>query len=252
MIVQLTDPHLGAPWSQSSVQALTAAVASVRSILPKVPDAVIVTGDIAEPPTETAYQKARAALDELGAPVYVQPGNDDDRDALRRHFDFPGTHGKLLNYVAELGPIRMVALDTKRQGSAGGQLDQATLKWLEATLAAERTTPTLLAMHHPPLLTGLPSLDSISIPECECLALGEPLSSHQQVQLIAAGHVHRTVIGRLGATPVLAIPSTDLQIALDFEDPDLHFLTDPPCFAVHIQIDRTIVSHVHAIPGRAP
>ena len=47
LIVQLSDPHIGAEWAgDDSVPRLAAAVESVRGI--KQPDAVLVTGDLAD------------------------------------------------------------------------------------------------------------------------------------------------------------------------------------------------------------
>lgn len=247
-IVQLTDPHIGAPWSEHALEALIAAVACVRSTLgDRPPDATVVTGDIANTPTDAEYEQARAALEPLGAPVYVLPGNHDERDGLRRHFDFPDTDGEFINYIADLGPVRLIALDTKRDGSASGQLDPLRLDWLERALGEDGATPTLLAMHHPPLVTGVPAMDSIAIPLPERAAFADAISEHDQIQLIVAGHVHRTIVGALAGTPVVAIPSTGIQLKLDFDEPEIQFVSEPPCFAVHALIDGRLVSHIQPV-----
>lgn len=250
-IVQLTDPHLGAPWSEDPASALAAAVASVDERLDGAPDAVIVTGDIASTPTDAEYEQARGLLEGLGAPLYVLAGNHDERDGLRRSFDLSGAEDEFVNYAVSLGPVRLVGLDTKREGSAGGQLDTDRISWLDRALAEDRETPTLLAMHHPPIRTGIPAMDLIGIPGPERAELAEVVGRHRQVQLIAAGHVHRTIVGQLGQTPVVAIPSTDVQLALDFAAAELHFVPEPPCFAVHVLADERIVSHVQPIAGTA-
>jgi hypothetical protein len=107
-------------------------------------------------------------------------------------------------------------------------------------------------MHHPPLLTGIPAMDSIGIAEDERRALAEIVARHGQIQLIAAGHVHRTIIGELSGTPVLAIPSTDAQLALDFEAQDLRFVNEPPCFAIHVLLDGRLVSHIQPVHSAGP
>jgi 3',5'-cyclic AMP phosphodiesterase CpdA len=222
-------------------------VAAIRRLLPGAPDAVLVSGDIAHAGADTEYALARAELDRLGAPLYVIPGNHDDRTALRQHFDVPASDLATLNYAADIGPLRLVALDTQRPGSASGQLDESRLAWLDGALAEARSTPTLLAMHHPPLVTGIPAMDMIGIPADERLALTEIVTRHPQIQTIAAGHVHRTVIGRLGAATVLAIPSTSLQLALDLEADEIQLVREPPCFALHLLLDGGIVSHVQPV-----
>src|SRR3954454_23015231 len=52
LIVQLSDPHIGADWADGDpVAALAAAVESVRALRPQ-PDAVLVTGDLADHATD--------------------------------------------------------------------------------------------------------------------------------------------------------------------------------------------------------
>ncbi len=170
-------------------------------------------------------------------------------DALRRHFEFPTNDGDRLNYAVRLGPVRLIALDTKCPGRDGGQLGSEQLTWLDRVLSEDAATPTLVAMHHPPLVTGIPAMDAIGIAAGERVALGEILSRHPQVQVIAAGHVHRTIVGRLGATTVLAMPSTDIQLALDFQGDQLRFAREPPCFAVHVLVGDQLVSHLQPIDG---
>lgn len=248
-VVQLTDPHIGAPWSDDPAAALAAAVAAVPEVLGGPPDAVVVTGDIANDGADADYAEARRRLDRLAAPIYALPGNHDDRQALRRHFEIPadGADPGSLSYAVDLGPVRLVALDTQQPGEDGGQLDHARLEWLARTLDADRTSPTLLAMHHPPIATGVPAMDGAGIPAAERHALGEILVLHRQVHVIGAGHVHRTIVGHVGGTPVVAIPSCDMQLALDFRSPAFHMVHEPPCFAVHLLVDGRIVSHVQPI-----
>ncbi|MGO9899340.1 MAG: metallophosphoesterase, partial [Solirubrobacteraceae bacterium] len=73
-------------------------------------------------------------LAELEAPVYVLPGNHDDRELLRSQFDLAGSGGAPVHYSVELGPLRLVVLDTTRPGEVHGELDCVRLEWLDAEL----------------------------------------------------------------------------------------------------------------------
>jgi 3',5'-cyclic AMP phosphodiesterase CpdA len=164
---------------------------------------------------------------------------------VRRAFGSPPrADDASFSYAVALGPIRLVALDTTRDGEASGQLDAGRLAWLARTLSEDSRTPTLLAMHHPPILTGVPAMDELGFPDAERDALAELLARHPQVQTIACGHVHRTVVGAIAGVPVLAIPSSDVQLALDFQAPELRFVPEPPCFAVHTLAGGRLVSHI--------
>ncbi len=247
VIAQLTDPHIGATWSEDPVAALTVAIATAGRVVGRPPDAVVVSGDIANTPAESEYATGRRLLDAARAPVYVVPGNHDDREGLRRHFGVDEIAGGHVAYAAELGPVRLVALDTKRPDSDAGWLSEPQLAWLAATLAEDPLTPTLIVMHHPPIVTGIPAMDAIGIPAAERTALREIVARHPQVHVIAAGHVHRAIVAALGGVTVLALPSTDAQLALDFESGELRFVREPPCLALHVLADGRLVSHIQPV-----
>lgn len=247
VVAQLTDPHIGAAWSEDPAGALRAAIATAVRVLGRSPDAVVVSGDIANTPADSEYATARRLLDAGGAPVYVVPGNHDDREGLKRHFGLREIEGGHLAYAVGLGPLRLIALDTKRSDSDGGQLARAQLAWLDRVLAEDSVTPTLVVMHHPPIVTGILAMDAIGIPVAERAALAEIVARHPQIHVIAAGHVHRAIVGALGGVPVLAVPSTDAQLALDLEAEEMRFVSEPPCLALHVLADGRIVSHLQPI-----
>jgi Icc protein len=245
-IAQLTDLHFGGPWGDADAALLTA-LAAITRVLGRPADAVLITGDIAHTPAEDEYERARTLLGESAGPLHVLPGNHDDRDALRRHFELPGAAPDHLSYAAALGPMRLVALDTLRPGASGGELDAARLAWLEETLGAERATPTLLAMHHPPIDIGQFGMDALGIPEPERRALGAIVARHPQVHRIVSGHVHSGVVGDLQGTSVLAVPSTDAQLILDLDKDSTRFQPATPSFALHLLVGGRIVSHLQPI-----
>ena len=247
LLVQLSDPHVGADWGAGDpVLKLAAAVESARDLVPH-PDAVLVSGDLAEHASDAEYEQARELLAPLDAPLHVLPGNHDDRLALRRHFDLPGEDGEPVQYKVDLGPLRLVVLDSTRPGEDRGELDADRLAWLAATLAAAPDAPTLLALHHPPLAIGIPAFDDFALPAAERRALGEVVEAHPQVRAILAGHVHRAVSAELGGRTVLAAPSTYVQARLEFGAEEIPLFDEPPGFAVHALLDGELVSHVQPV-----
>jgi 3',5'-cyclic-AMP phosphodiesterase len=248
LLVQLSDPHVGADWGDGdSVAMLAAAVESVRA-LESNPDAVLISGDLADHAVDVEYEQVRELLAPVEAPLYVLPGNHDDRLALRRHFGVPGADGQPVQYAADLGPLRLVVLDSTRAGEDRGELDAGRLAWLEATLAAAPGTPTLLALHHPPLVTGIPGFDRVGLPPADRRALGKVIEVHPQVRRIVAGHMHRTISAELGGRNVLAVPSTYVQARLEFGAEEIRLSAEPSGFAVHALLDGELVSHVQPVP----
>lgn len=110
----------------------------------------------------------------------------------------------------------LVALDTTRPGEDAGMLDTELLDWLDAELAAVPQVPTVLAMHHPPLVTGVPAWDGICLSASDRRALREVLERHHQVRRLVAGHLHCTIIGEFAGRVVLTVPSTYVQARHEF------------------------------------
>jgi 3',5'-cyclic-AMP phosphodiesterase len=247
LLVQLSDPHIGATWADGdSVAGLRAAVESVRH-LPDVLDAVLMSGDLADNAADGEYELVRELLAQLGVPVYVLPGNHDHRDTLRRHFDLPGAVGTPVQYAVNLGPLRLVVLDSTRPGEVRGELDADRLNWLDAELARAPDQPTLLALHHPPVSTGIAAWDEIGVPAADRRALGDVLQRHPHVRRIVAGHVHRTMAAELAGRVVLTVPSTYTQTRLSFNSHEIETAAEPPGFAVHALLDGELASHVQPV-----
>jgi 3',5'-cyclic-AMP phosphodiesterase len=244
LLVQLSDPHIGARWAGvDPVARLAAAIEAVRALHPG-PDAVLISGDLAENAADAEYEQLKGLLAPLDVPLYVLPGNPDDRAALQRNFDVPDPDSELVQYTADLGPLRLVVLDTTRPGDEVGALDAARLAWLDTALGDAPGTATVLAMHHPPIATGIPAMDSIGLPVADRRAFAEVIARHPQVRRIVAGHVHRTVTGIVGGCPVLIAPSTYVQLELDFESGEIGLTDEPAGFALHALVDGELVSHV--------
>jgi 3',5'-cyclic-AMP phosphodiesterase len=244
LLAQLSDPHIGGEWGgPDPVAGLAAAVEAVRR-LPQPPHAVLLTGDVADNAADAEYRRAVELLSPLAVPLYPVPGNHDDREGLRRRFGLGGAPGEPVHYAADLGPLRLIALDTLVPGQDGGALGGGQLAWLEAELAASPGAPTLLAMHHPPFVTGVPVFDEIGLAEADRLALAAVVERHPQVRRIVAGHVHQPIAGSVAGRPALTVPSTYVQFGLDLESRDLRKLPGPAGFAVHTVNDGEVVSHV--------
>jgi 3',5'-cyclic-AMP phosphodiesterase len=247
-LVQLSDPHIGATWADTDPEArLAAAVESVRRLRDHPPDAVLVSGDLTDNATDAAYERARELLAGLDAPTYVLPGNHDDRDGVRRHFDLPGEIGTPVQYAVDLGPLRLVVIDTTRPGEDYGELDAQQLAWLDAELACAPDQITVLAMHHPPLSTASPAWDKVGLRAADRRALAEVVQRHPQVRRMVAGHMHRTITAELGGRTVLAVPSTFVQAQVNFSTDKIGFVVEPCGYAVHALLDGELASHVQTV-----
>jgi 3',5'-cyclic AMP phosphodiesterase CpdA len=246
VLAQLSDPHIGADWAGGDpTAAFAAAIETVRA-MPVRPDAVLLSGDLCEHATDPEYEEVRDLVGLLGLPVHVLAGNHDDRAALRRHFDLPGTPGEPVQYSVDLGPIRLAVVDTTIPGEIPGALDAERLGWLDAELAASPAVPTVVAMHHPAHTTGIAAWDDFGLAHAAQKEFAEVVARHPQVRRIVAGHFHRTVTADVAGRPAVIVPSTYAQLRLAF-DGSAEFVHEPPGFALHAMVNGDLVSYVQPV-----
>jgi 3',5'-cyclic-AMP phosphodiesterase len=252
LLAQLTDLHVNDD-DPVPERRLADAVRDVAALAPA-PDAVLVTGDLVEHGSAGEYERVRALLSPLTMALHVIGGNHDERGGLRAAFGPTGAAGggdDDYRYATRCGPLRLVACDTTDPGRVEGRLGAERLAWLDARLAEDRDTPTIVAMHHPPLLTGIAAWDAIGLPDADRAAVGEVVAGHPHVRRILSGHVHRAALGSVGGCPVFTCPSTWVQGLLDFGHPDvLAIAPEPPAFALHVVVAGELTSHVQPITGK--
>jgi 3',5'-cyclic AMP phosphodiesterase CpdA len=252
LLCQITDLHIKPErrLAYGVVDTATMLERCVDSILrlKQRPDAVIATGDLADLGRPDEYGLLREILAPLPMPLYLLPGNHDDRDALRAAFaDHPYLRQSdgFVQYCIEDHELRIVALDTLVPGEGHGELCDERLAWLDRTLAGS-ARPTVVALHHPPFATGIGHMDRIALANADGLA--RIVRRHPHVERVIAGHLHRAIACRFGGTVASVCPSPAHQVALDLsvEAPD-HFTLEPPAFQLHVQTVDGLVTHTASI-----
>jgi len=248
LIVQLSDLHVGGnEGGLDPVPRLEAVIEAVRS-LPNRPDAALISGDLTDDGTAEGYRVAREMLARLELPLHVIPGNHDDRGRLREAFELSGIGDEPINYSAWVRDLRLVAFDSIVPGQDPGDFPPEQLRWLDEGLAAEPEAPTLLALHHPPLSTGIAEWDAINLSARQREALAEVVGRHPQLLGIVGGHLHRVAASALAGRPVLAAPSTYWQVRPDFEEGDEYGILDTPGFAIHALRAGELYSQAESVP----
>lgn len=248
LLLQISDIHIGATWKGTDPdESLLRAVEAILA-LPDRADALLVSGDLTQNGAPEEYGRLRELLAPLELEPHVLPGNHDLRAPLREAFGLPGEGDEPASHVVDLGPLRLVCLDTIVPGSDGGALDEGRIEWLDATLGEERVKPTVLAMHHPPLRTEMPAFEAIGLAPAGREALAGVLDRHPQVIRVVAGHVHRAIVAELAGRAVVSVPSTYMQAAADFTSTGIEMGHDPPGFALHAFRDGTLSTHVQSVP----
>lgn len=261
LFAQITDLHIKprgrlAYRQVNTAACLEAVVAHLRAQTTQ-PDFVLATGDLSDAGRPEEYGLLREILAPLGLPLFLMPGNHDARAAIRAGFPdhrYLGHEGPI-HYAIEDYPVRVLALDSSVPGQSGGQVGAAQTDWLDRRLGEQPKRPTVVALHHPPFITGLTQMDGIGLADADALAA--VIRHHGQVERVLSGHTHRPIQTRFAGTLASTAPSTAHQLELNLRpDAAEMFFLEPPGYQLHwYQPEAGLVSHtaiVGAWPGPFP
>lgn len=251
LIAQLTDLHVMADGALAygrvdTLAHLRAAVAHLNALRPA-PDAVLVTGDLVDTGTAEEYAVIRPELDRLDAPYLPIPGNHDGAPFWSTFADRMENAVEHVGHVATVGGVCIVSLDTRVEGAAHGLVDDRRAAWLVEALSGGG--PTLLAMHHPPVRTGIAHMDRIGLEGAGRVA--EAVERHPPLAILC-GHIHRTIQARLAGVPVLIAPSPAHAVSLDLgPDAPATFHMEPPGILLHEVGDGGVLTHLSFVGDHA-
>jgi 3',5'-cyclic AMP phosphodiesterase CpdA len=244
----ITALHLGEPPNAGvkPKKSLREVIAAIEA-LPNPVDAILVSGDLAEHAAPAEYELAAELIGAVGVPVHVLPGNKDDRATMREAFDLPGAGDAPLDYAVDLGPLRLVVIDSTIPGEDRGDFQPAQLEWLDAELSSAPVQPTIVAMHQPPLVTGMVDWDSVIMRPSDRGALAAVIERHPQVRAIVGGHLHRIAASSLAGRPVVVAPSTFVQARPNFETEKIKLSDYFRGFVLHVLRDGELSSQVEIL-----
>jgi Icc protein len=211
-------------------------------------DAVLITGDLTNDGDAPVWAELMPLLGRLGAPIYPIPGNHDDRELMRAACAqlglFPAAGP--LHFAVDLGPLRLIGLDSLIPGNPGGRLGAEQLAWLNEQLGGAPERPTLVALHHPPFRTGIDHMDAMMLEDGAALA--EVIGRHPQAASVVCGHVHRVVQCRFAGTLGQIGPGVAHAVQLTLAGAPARWVLEPPAMLLHEWRDgRGLVSHLDFI-----
>ena len=258
LIAQMTDIHIGfAPDEKPEELNLTRFRATLRRLIegPNRPDYLVLTGDITDHGDAESFAKTIEILHACPIPILPMVGNHDSREGLLGAFtQVDPADGGFLHYVvdAPLG-LRIICLDTLEEGRHGGAFCEVRAAWLAARLAEAPDTPTLIFMHHPPVVAGIDWMDPAP-DEGWIVRLRDVLEGQNQVLAIHCGHLHRQIGTRFAGIPLGVTPSVAPLVAMDLTPIDQHvpddrelISTEPPTYAIHRWNGAALVSHYERV-----
>lgn len=243
-IIHITDCHLLAdPEACLHDWPVAAAFDHVlRQALERYPraDAIILGGDLVDDESPAGYKWLRQRLASIDKPVLAIAGNHDDPINMPRWLAPIAVHDTLC-----LDGWRIVGLCSHRPGREDGRIDDAALAELEARLAGDRS-PTILAIHHPPLAIDCAWIDAIGLVDAE--RVRTLIRRYSHIRGVLSGHVHQAYEGYIHGCPVWTTPSTMRQ----FRPNSSEFAEDaerwPGYRLLELAPNGSITTRVHRCP----
>lgn len=244
-IVQLSDLHLAPHPLPGGIDAWTACDAALQRVAALRPDALVLSGDLADAGDFPTYRQLASRLAGLALPYYLLPGNHDMRDALRATFPGQGWGvGERLCQRIDFGELSLLLIDTVVPGADWGEFAAAQLAWLSANCPLAGRV--VLVMHQPPFSVGIPGMDALACRGGELLA--EWLAGRPQVEALWCGHVHRAVNTVFAGKMASTAPSTVHQIA--YASGPLAWTPEPPGLLLH-EVFPGAALRTHYLPLQA-
>ena len=240
IIAQISDIHAAA--DNDNLQRLERALAWLATLAP---DALVLTGDLADN-RHCGHDLLAACLNAVPWPLFILPGNADNRDRLRAAWPERFADKRpALHFTANIGGIRLIGLDSTLENSDAGSV-AAHLGWLDQALNASPALPSILFLHHHLFLCGIPGIDN-SI--CHDRRQLETLlrNSMRPPLAIACGHVHRPMMSLFAGIPAYVCGSVCAANPLWFGADTVPPVNDPVYLLIHRFNDGELVSYHVAV-----
>jgi Icc protein len=210
IIAQISDTHIALDTADANqrIRDFERAIADIN-VLDPVPDVIVHTGDIAHNGRPDEYAEAVRILAKARAPVFVIPGNKDDRKNLFAAFSLCGYLGpdsNFIEYAVEGYPVRLISADTLNANSSKGDFCAERAERLISLINAEKSKPIAILAHHPPFEVPV-GPDALNFETVEMMErLRQALQSSDRVIAVFNGHVHRGTAGNVGNIPAIVAP----------------------------------------------
>ncbi|MFD8785604.1 metallophosphoesterase [Kitasatospora sp. NPDC059599] len=249
-IAHLSDIHLGQVHRRDGGRRARRRAEQVVAYLDALPgplDAVLVTGDLADHGLAEEYRQVAEVLASRH-PVLTCPGNHDSRAPYREVLLGRAPAQGPVNRLHELPGADVLMLDSSIPGQHDGLLDEETLDWLDARLAAGRAgVPALVAFHHPPVDLHLPRVDGIR--QFGEAGLARVLRRHPRVVALFCGHSHTAAATTFAGLPLLVAPGVVSTVTLPCEGGQGISFDHPPMLAFHVlDGEGRITTHYRVVP----
>lgn len=247
-IIWMSDPHFQRDGTIDGLNPRTRLYAAIAHANTHHPDAdfAVLSGDLVGDDVDADYPAIAEYLTKCSVPIHPMMGNNDSRDAFRKHLTLPDTvTPDFVQYTLDTPDGVVICLDTHMIGSAAGQFCEDRLAWLDAALKDNANKNVFVFMHHPPFALGLPAQDEIMLQDDR--AFLDLMGQYSNVRHLFMGHVHCSTSGVVAGIPFASLGALSFQAPAARPTWDWDTFLPPqdaPLYAVvHLQDANVIVQY---------
>lgn len=261
-IAQITDLHITTeknPLNRARNETrLRQVLKAIHALKPR-PVAIIASGDLVDRGEPDEYVALKKIFEEVEIPLYLGLGNHDRRATFRAAFpQTPVDENGFVQYAADLGGMRLLMCDTLDEGKNQGAFCERRAAELKRMLDADARAPIIVALHHPPIVSGIRWMDPQ--PDAQWIRrLAETIKDRPQIQSLICGHLHRAFHGMLAGQLVAASPATSIQLTLNLTPVDMRvpdgreiLVEEPPGYTLLMWDKERLTTHVCVAGDFAP
>ena len=207
-LLQITDPHLGEKPGTPLLGMDTDK--SLREVLGNIaqnesPDMIVATGDISSDGSAASYVRFLKIIDEHlpDPPLAWLAGNHDDSEYM------VAVAGHPIELSYSTPNWHFIFLDSHVPRKTEGRLATEELTRLDRELEQNQDKPTIVFLHHQPVLVGSDWIDQYAVDNAH--AFFSVLDKYQNVKIVNWGHIHQEFESERNNVALLASPSTCVQ-----------------------------------------
>jgi len=263
-ITTLDDPYKSKERNDARLRDV---LTTIYNLKPR-PVAIIASGDLVDRGEAREYVEFRNLISDFREiPIYAGMGNHDLRAPFREIFPdrsqvyYEVDQNGFIQYEVDFGDIRLVMIDTLDEYDNGTQHRESgafcnkRANWLKKTLSRHSNKPTMLALHHPPIRSGIYWMDAREKYDWQ-KRLGDAVKNRKQVRTMMCGHLHRAYHSSFANQIVSASPATSIQLTLNLTEVDLRvpdgreiLVEEPAGFSLHMWDHGELTTHVCVAPA---
>jgi Icc protein len=188
------DPEYTKDYSDATTYDGALALVKAVNDLPFTPDFILHTGDVAYDPDPEAYTVCMEILSNLKAPLYYVAGNHDDSVALQQQLLGRDEPRRSFHYAFEQNGVQIIVTDSNGPAQPpAGYVDDYQLEWISGLCQAQDDRPLVIAIHHNPLVVGIPWLDDYMGIQNGDMFHDAIFPARHRIRGVFFGHVHQNL-----------------------------------------------------------